>query len=111
MNNHYSHIITEDLNIITNENLWLFISKDPNYQKQKQTNFKDAYEIIQTGIGKVTEKISNDKKIRNKQSIFRMESHVMLSGKENIHTLKNKLTCRLEKYNFIEWNYMKLKAL
>ena len=30
------------------------------------------------------------------------KGHVMLSGKENIHTLKNKLTCRSEKYNFIE---------
>ena len=87
MNNHYSHIITEDLNIITNENLWLFISKDPNYQKQ--TNFKDAYEIIQTGTGKVTEKISNDKKIHNKQSIFRMErSFYALSKRKHSHPEK-----------------------
>ena len=104
MNKNYSHIITDDLNIITNENLWLSISKEPNYQKQKQTNFKDAYEIMQTGIGKVTEKISNGKEIHNKQSIFRMErSCCALSKRKHSHPEKH-----VDRKNF---HWMKLHEI
>ena len=66
MNNHYSHIITENLNIVNNERLCQLISKDPNYQEPKQICFEEAREEIQTGIDQFIEKISNDKSIHKK---------------------------------------------
>ena len=57
-------------------------------QKQEQINFREACEIIKTGIDKIIHRISNDKGTPNRQSIFIVERSV----EENIHTLKNKLT-------------------
>ena len=56
MNNHYSHIITENLNIVNNERLCQLISKDPKYQEPKQICFEEAREEIQTGIDQFIEK-------------------------------------------------------
>ena len=63
MNNHCSHIITENLNIVNNERLCQLISKDPKYQEPKQICFEEACEEIQTGIDQFIEKMSNDKGI------------------------------------------------
>ena len=63
INNHYRHIITEDLNIVTNDSLCQLISKGPNYREPKQICFEEAPEEMQTGIEKFTERISNDKNI------------------------------------------------
>ena len=42
------------------------------------------------------------KKSATSNQFSEWKGHVMLPVKENIHTLKNKLTCRSEKSIFIE---------
>ena len=50
INNHYSHIITGNHNIVNNERLHQLISKDPKYRESKQVCFEKPRKEIQTGI-------------------------------------------------------------
>ena len=63
INNHFSHIITGNLNIANNQSLRQLISKGPKYQEPKQICFKEARKEIQTSTDQFMEKISSDKGI------------------------------------------------
>ena len=46
INNHYSHIIRGNLNIVSNERLRKLISKGPKYLESKQIYFEEARELV-----------------------------------------------------------------
>ena len=101
INNHYSHIITGNLNIVNNERLRQLIFNGLKYGELKQICFEKAREEIQTGIDLFIDKISNDKDI-HKNHFLKWKSHVMSSVNGKIRILKNKATYRSVKSIFSE---------
>ena len=61
IHNHYSHIITWNLNIVNNERLRQLIAKGPKYQEPKQISFHEACEEIQTGTDQFIRKYHTTK--------------------------------------------------